>query len=84
MTARPSDDELGRALRQEWVKYWTGRPGAKESYLWDWDDPRLPPEQREVDILMAHVLFDLGVLTAVRIRHEVDASMPWVIPVSHG
>jgi hypothetical protein len=75
-TARPSDDELGRTIREEWVKYWTGRPGAKESYLWGWDDPRLPPEQRKVDIVMGRALFELGALTAVKMRHEVDGSMP--------
>jgi hypothetical protein len=75
MTRRPSDEELGRRVREEWVRYWIGRPGAKESYLWGWDDPRLPPEQREADIAIGRALFDHGAITAVKIRHEVDETL---------
>jgi hypothetical protein len=75
-TARPSDDELGRMIREEWVRYWTGRPGAKESYLWDWDDPRLPPEQHEVDILMGRALFDHGLVITLKTMRGVLEEAP--------
>jgi hypothetical protein len=75
VVSRPSDEELGRMVRDAWVRYWTGRPGAKESYLWGWDDPRLPPEQREVDIAIGRALFEFGAITAVKIRHEVDETL---------
>jgi hypothetical protein len=76
MTSRPSDDELGRMVREKWVAYWTGRPGAKEPWLWGWDDPQLPPEQREVDIAIGRALFNHGAVTAVKIQHEILGQVP--------
>lgn len=58
-------------VRGEWVQYWTGRPGAKPSYLWDWDDPRLPAEQREVDIAIGRALFDHGLVVTLKTMRGV-------------
>lgn len=74
MTERPSDDELGRAVRDEWVAWARDQPDPKLSWLVPWDD--LDEGQRAVGIRIGRTLFDLGAVTAVRIRHEIELGMP--------
>lgn len=75
-TGMPSDDDLVRLARETWVSYWTGRPDARPSLLLGWDDPRLPPEQREACITVGRALFETGALAAVRAYRETLAAMP--------
>jgi hypothetical protein len=74
MTGRPSDENLGRMVRDEWVAWAREQPDPKPSWLTPWDG--LDEGQRAVDIRIGRVLFDYGALTALKIRCEANASMP--------
>jgi hypothetical protein len=74
VTGRPSDEDLGRRVRDEWVAWARGQPDPKPSWLVPWDG--LDEGQRAVDIRIGRALFDLGVMTALAIQREVNASMP--------
>jgi hypothetical protein len=55
----PSPEDLGRAVRDEWVAWARQQPDAKPSWLVDWDD--IDDEvQREVDKRIAQALYTWG------------------------
>ena len=73
MTRRPSDEELGRMVRNVWLAWAWGQPDPKPSWLVPWED--LDEGQRAVDIAIGRALFDHGAITALQINHEILESM---------
>jgi hypothetical protein len=51
-------ERLGRLVREAWVRFWSGRPDAKPTWLTSYDT--LPPEQQAVDDAIGAELYKLG------------------------
>lgn len=84
-TSRPSDDELGRMVQDEWSGWAREHPGMQPSGAGRWE--LLDACQQWLRIRVGRALFEHGALTAVKIRHEVDGNTSWepgrslVVPV---
>jgi hypothetical protein len=74
VSPRPSDDELGRQVRDEWVAWAREQPDPKPSWLVPWDD--LAERDKDADRRIGRALFNTGVVTAMRTLREVNEGMP--------
>lgn len=54
----PSDDGLGRMVREVWVEWAQEQPTAKPSWLCTWDE--ISARDREVDCRIGRRLYDMG------------------------
>lgn len=76
MTARPSDEELGRMVRDTWVAWAREQPDTADHPSWTrlWD--ALSERDKDADRRIGRALFDLGALTALKIHQEITEHMP--------
>lgn len=74
--ARPSDDELGREVRDAWVAWAREQPDVAEhpSWLVPWEG--LAERDKDADRRIGRALFSTGVVTAMRTLRDVNAGMP--------